>query len=97
MIKGKRGKYLRTTAPYKAGEWVMVHTGSDQRVAQVQNASTLFCNLRFWKNETWTEIESGLDRVEITHNDIPVPITSIAYAIPEDVAKNLLLLQGVEL
>lgn len=99
MIKGRRGRYKETRLhPYNAGDWVMVHTsGDEQKVAQVANATAMSCELRFYKNEVWSEIESGLERVEITTVTHHVPITSIACAIPEEVAKNLLLLQGVEL
>ena len=98
-IKGREGKYESTRAYfYNVGDWVMVHTNNgEQKVAQVKHASTMFCSLRFYKNEVWSEIESGIERVEITSVEHPVPVTSIACKIPEEVAKNLLLLQGVEL
>lgn len=97
MIKGKRGRYLGTKSLYQAGDWVMVHTGQGELVAQVASSNTLSCELRFYKNEVWTEVESGFERVEITSVTHHVPITSIACKLPEEVAKNLLLLQGVEL
>ena len=98
VIKGKRGKYHGTNAQYKPQDWVMVHTsGADQKVGVVLTTSMLAVNVRFYMNEVWTEVESGLERVEVQHVDHQVPITSIACKIPQDVAKNLLLLQGVEL
>jgi hypothetical protein len=98
VIKGKRGKYHGTNAQYKPQDWVMVHTNGDgQRVGLVLTTNMLAATVRFYMNEVWTEIESGLEHVEVQHADLSVPITSIACKIPQDVAKNLLLLQGVEL
>lgn len=98
MIKGKRGEYAETTLPYNIGEWVMVHTnGTEQKVAKIVRANRLGVGVRFFKTEVWTEIESGNEQYDITHIDHNVPVTSIACVIPEEVAKNLLLLQGVEL
>lgn len=97
-IKGKRGKYHGTNAQYKPQDWVMVHTNTgEQRVGLILTTSMLAVNVRFYMNEVWTEVESGLERTEVTSVEHPVPITSIACKIPHDVAKNLLLLQGVEL
>lgn len=99
MIKGKPPKHIesKNLMPYNVGDWVMVHTGNDPKVGEVVGASLMICNVRFHVNEIWTEVESGLERLSIAHNDIPIPVTSIAFTLPEDVAKNLLLLQGVEL
>lgn len=100
MIVGKRPDQLDAyyaSCPYQVGEWVMVNTGQGQVFGQVKNTSKLLCTITFYKNETWTEVESGLERVEVTSVEHPVPVTSIACKLPEDVAKNLLLLQGVEL
>ena len=99
-IKGKPPKNVSTKnhGPYNIGDWVMVHTGKDPKVGEVVGTSSmLLCNVRFYKNELWTEVESGFEKTEITSVDHPVPVTSIAFTLPEDVAKNLLLLQGVEL
>lgn len=98
MIKGKRGKYGGSkTTPYKVLDWVMVNTGQGQIVCQIKSVGVLSCELCIYKNEVWTEVESGLERVEITSVTHHVPVTSIAFSLPEEVAKNLLLLQGVEL
>lgn len=98
MIKGKRGEYAEPSLPYSIGDWVMVHTNSaEQKVGEIFRGNRLSVEVRFYKNETWTEVESGLERVEITSVTHHVPITSIACKLPEEVAKNLLLLQGVEL
>lgn len=99
MIKGKPPKSptKQNHGPYRIGDWVMVHTGKDPKVGEVVGASLMVCNVRFHVNEIWTEVESGLERLSIAHNDIPIPVTSIAFTLPEEVAKNLLLLQGVEL
>lgn len=99
-IKGKPPKRIETKnhGPYNVGDWVMVHTGKDPRVGEVIGTSSmLICNVRFYTNKVWTEVESGLERVEFTSVEHLVPVTSIAFTLPEEVVKNLLLLQGVEL
>lgn len=99
-LKGRRPKQLDNyyaNCPYKVGEWVLVHTGKQQIVGRVINASNLICTVEFYKNEVWTEVESALERIEVTSVEHPVPVSSISCTIPEEVAKNLLLLQGVEL
>ena len=77
----------------------MVHTSDGgQRVGHVKTSGRLNCCVRFYRTEEWYEVEAPENvSVEPVSFETHVPITSIACAIPEDVAKNLLLLQGVEL
>jgi hypothetical protein len=102
MIKGKRGTYSVNSRPikppYDIGEWVLVNRGGDtQMVGKIKHTSTLVCTILFYMNETWTEVESGLERVEVNSVEQTALVTAIACKLPEEVAKNLLLLQGVEL
>lgn len=98
VIKGKRGKYHGTNAQYKPQDWVMVYVNSaEQRVGLVLTTNMLGATVRFYRKEVWTEVESFVESEEITGVEITVPITSITCKIPAEVAKNLLLLQGVEL
>ena len=101
MIRGRRPKELETyyaSCPYQVGEWVLVHVnGNEQKVGQVKHISKLVCTVKFYKTELWTEVESGSERYEFIFVEHSVPVTSIACTLPEEVAKNLLLLQGVEL
>lgn len=66
-------------------------------VGRVIKANYMTCKLQFFKLEEWVEVESGNTKVEITSVEIPVPVVSILYKLEEDVAKNLLLIQGIEL
>lgn len=99
MIKGKRIFPPPTSKgyPYEVGEWVMAQGKDKASVGYVTEANYMVCTIRFFKHEEWTEIESGIERIEVASVDIPVPVSSILYKVDEDVAKNLLLLQGIEI
>lgn len=90
MIKGKRGEYGGGNAPYKKGDWVMVCVNSgEQKLGCISQTNMLGGVVSFY--------ERGIGEASVLIRELIIPNTSIACVIPEDVAKNLLLLQGVEL
>lgn len=99
MIRGKRIFPPPTSKgyPYEIGDWVMVQGRDDTFVGCVSEANYMMCTIRFVKDEVWVEVDTNKTRVELTSVERQIPVSSILYKMDEDVAKNLLLLKGIEL
>ncbi len=99
MIRGKRIFPPPTSKgyPYEIGDWVMVQGVGDTFVGCVKEANYMVCTIRFVKHAVWVEVETNKTRREIESVEQQIPVASILYKMDEDVAKNLLLLKGIEL
>lgn len=85
-MRGRRPQAPQGSHPvraYKDEEWVVLHNG---KIVQIEAAGLLNCTVRVYVNESGLAVRY-----------LNIPPANIKHTIPEDIAKAMLLLQGIEL
>jgi hypothetical protein len=87
-MKGRKPKAPQGLPPVvhtRTGEWAVLHNG---KIVQIEAEGLLNCTIRVYVKE---------DLMIVPYRITNIPPPSIKHTIPEEVAKAMLLLQGIEL